>query len=80
MTEPPPSRLEQLRRALDLDAIDRDTYAAAVAGLTAQLTGNGAIAQGPDARAVGTGGVGVGGDSYGVINTGPRRNQRRPRP
>jgi hypothetical protein len=50
MTAPPPTRLEQLQRALDLGAIDRDTYDAAVAGLTAQLTGAGAIAQGPDAR------------------------------
>ncbi|TVR58137.1 MAG: NACHT domain-containing protein [Candidatus Competibacteraceae bacterium] len=70
MTEPQLSRLEQLRRALDLGAIDQDTYDAAVAGLTAQLTGNGAIAQGPDALAVGAGGVGVGGGSYGDINTG----------
>jgi len=70
MTEPPPSRLEQLRRALDAGLIDRDTYDAAVAGITAQLTGSGSIAQGPDALAVGTAGVGVTGPNYGPINTG----------
>ena len=70
MTEQPPlSRLEQLRRALDAGLIDQDTYDAAVAGMAAQLTGGGAIA-GQDAMAVGVGGVGVGGDNAGDINTG----------
>jgi hypothetical protein len=63
MTEPPPSHLEQLRRALDAGLIDRDTYDAAVAAMTAQLAGSGAIAQGQDALAVGAGGVGVRGDN-----------------
>ncbi|MDS4042440.1 MAG: SUMF1/EgtB/PvdO family nonheme iron enzyme [Candidatus Competibacter sp.] len=70
MTEPPPSHLEQLRRALDAGLIDRDTYDAAVAAMTAQLAGSGAIAQGQDALAVGAGGVGVRGDNQGTINLG----------
>ena len=70
MTEPQPSRLEQLRRVLDAGLIDRDTYDAAVAGITAQLAGSGAIAQGQDATAVGAGGVAIGDTNSGDINTG----------
>ena len=69
MTEPQPSRLEQLRRALDAGLIDRDTYVA-FAAITAQLAGSGAIAQGQDATAVGAGGVAVQGDNQGTINLG----------
>jgi hypothetical protein len=48
--------------------------AAAPGGTTyqANLTGNGAIAQGPGARAVSAGGVYVGGKNTGNINTGPQ--------
>lgn len=70
MTEPQPTRLEQLRRALDGGLIDRDTFDAAVAGMSAQLDGGGAIAQGQGATAVGAGGVGVQGDNKGTINLG----------
>ena len=70
MTEPQPTRLEQLQHALDIGAIDQDTYAAAVAAMTAQLAGSGAIAQGQDATAVGAGGVAVQGDNQGTINLG----------
>jgi len=70
MTEPQPSRLEQLKRALDAGLIDQDTFDAAVAGMNAKVAGNGAVAQGPGATAVGAGGVGVHGDNDGVINLG----------
>ena len=70
MTTPPPTRLEQLQRALDTGVIDQDTFDAAVAGMTAQVAGGGAIAQGQDATAVGAGGVGVQGDNTGTINLG----------
>ena len=70
MNEPQPTRLEQLRRALDAGLIDQDTFDAAVAAMSAQLDGGGAIAQGPGAIAVGAGGVGVLGDNSGTINLG----------
>ena len=47
------------------DAAGGNTY-------NANLTGSGAIAQGPGARAVGAGGVLVGGKNRGSINTGTR--------
>jgi len=62
--------LDQLKRALDAGLIDRQTYEAAIAALNAQLSGSGAIAQGPEALAVGMQGVAVEGDSSGDINTG----------
>jgi len=65
MTEPRPTRLEQLKRALDSGVFD-----AAVAGLDAQLVGGGAIAQGRDAVAVGARGAAVQGDNEGIINLG----------
>ncbi len=68
--QPQPSRLEQLKRALDAGVIDQDTYAAAVAGMSAQVAGSGALAQGQQAVAVGAGGVGVQGDNEGIINLG----------
>ena len=46
MTETHRARLEQLKRALDLGAIDQDTFDAAAAGISAQMTGGGAIARG----------------------------------
>jgi len=70
MTEQHPSRLEQLKRALAAGLIDQDTFDAAVAGITAQVSGSGAIAQGEGASAVGAGGVGVRGDNRGTINLG----------
>jgi formylglycine-generating enzyme required for sulfatase activity/energy-coupling factor transporter ATP-binding protein EcfA2 len=65
-------RIEQLKRALELGAIDRETFDAAVAGLTAQLSGSGAVAQGNDVRAVGAQGVAIEGNSSGDINTAQR--------
>src|SRR5919198_1183836 len=70
MTEPQPTHLEQIKRALDAGVIDQDTFDAAVAAVSARLDGSGAIAQGQDALAVGAGGVGVRGDNEGVINLG----------
>lgn len=70
MTEPQPSPIEKLKRALDAGAIDQDTYDAAVAGISAQVAGSGALAQGRGATAIGAGGVGVGGDNTGTINLG----------
>ena len=70
MTQDPPTRLEQLKRALDAGLIDQDTYDAAVAAMSAQLSGSGAIAQGDHALAIAPGGVGIGGPNYGDINTG----------
>ena len=63
-------RLDQLKRALDLGAIDQDTFNAAIAGIGAQLSGSGAIAQGQDALSVGSHAAGIRGDNYGDINTG----------
>ncbi|WP_295392185.1 NACHT domain-containing NTPase [uncultured Thiodictyon sp.] len=68
MTAPPP-RIEQLKRAHAAGLIDQDTYDAAVAALAAP-TGSCAIAQGPEALAVGAGGVAVQGDNTGTINLG----------
>lgn len=70
MTQAPSTRLEQLRRALEVGAIDQDTFDAAVAALSTQLAGSGAIAQGPGALAVSAAGVSIAGNSYGNINTG----------
>ena len=69
MTEPP-NRNEQLRRARAAGLIDQDTFDASVAALAAQLHGGGAIAQGPDALALGAGAVAVQGDNQGTINLG----------
>ena len=68
--EQPPTRLEQLKRALDAGLIDRDTFDTAVAGINPHLSGSGAIAQGKDALAVGSGGVAVQGDNQGIVNLG----------
>jgi hypothetical protein len=70
MSEASGPSLEQLQRALAAGLIDQATYDAAAAGISAQLAGGGAIAQGQDALAVGAHGVGIGGDNYGDINTG----------
>ena len=70
MSQDPPTRFDQLKRALDAGLIDQDTFDAAVAGLGASISGGGAIAQGERATAVGAAGVSVRGDSYGDINTG----------
>jgi hypothetical protein len=51
----------------DAAVLGADTY-------QADLTGNGAIAQGPGAVAVGAGGVHVGGQNTGSINTGTQVN------
>ena len=70
MTEEHGTHIEQLKRALDAGLIDQDTYETAVAAMNAQLNVSGAIAQGQDALSIGAGGVGVGRDNYGGINTG----------
>jgi formylglycine-generating enzyme required for sulfatase activity len=70
MTEEHGTHIEQLKRALDAGLIDQDTYETAVAAMSAQLNVSGAIAQGQDALSIGAGGVGVGRDNYGGINTG----------
>ena len=70
MTETHRARLEQLKGALDLGAIDQDTFDAAAAGISAQMTGGGAIAQGQDSLAVGAGAVAVLGDNNGILNLG----------
>jgi hypothetical protein len=68
--EQPPTRLEQLKRALDAGMIDQDVYDAAIAAMTAQASATVAIAQGENAVAVGTAGVSVASNNYGDINTG----------
>jgi hypothetical protein len=65
-----PTRLEQLKRALDAGLIDRDTFDTTAAAMNAHLSGSGAIAQGQGALAVGAAGVGVARNYYGGINTG----------
>ncbi len=70
MTQALQDRIEQLRCARDAGLIDQGTFDAAVAAMSAQLAGSGAIAQGQDALAVGAGGVGIGGDNHGPINLG----------
>ncbi|MBL8297425.1 MAG: SUMF1/EgtB/PvdO family nonheme iron enzyme [Rhodanobacteraceae bacterium] len=70
MTSALQGKIEQLRRAHDAGLIDQGTFDAAVAALSAQLTGSGAIAQGQDTLAVGAGGVGISGDNHGPINLG----------
>jgi formylglycine-generating enzyme required for sulfatase activity/energy-coupling factor transporter ATP-binding protein EcfA2 len=70
LTEPPPTPLDKLKRALDAGSIDQDTYQAAVAGIKAQAAPTAAIAQGQGATALGTRGVVVAGRSDGNINTG----------
>jgi formylglycine-generating enzyme required for sulfatase activity/energy-coupling factor transporter ATP-binding protein EcfA2 len=77
MTEPPPnaipSALEQLRHALASGTIDQATFdLLAPAAMGARLAGPGAIAQGPDATAIGAQGVDIGGDHQGDITTGRR--------
>jgi hypothetical protein len=70
MTDQQPSPLEQLQRALDAGNIDQSAFDALVAAMKAQLVGSGAIAQGPEALAVGAGGLGLQGDNTGTINLG----------
>jgi len=70
MSQDPLKRLEQLRRALELGAIDQDTFDAAVAAISAQLSGSGAIAQGQGATAAAAQAAVVAGDSLGDIVTG----------
>lgn len=70
MTQAQLTSLDKLKHALELGAIDQDTFDMAAAAINAQLSGGGAIAQGRDALAIGAGGVGVGRDNYGDFNTG----------
>ncbi|MGH8471214.1 MAG: hypothetical protein ACREVJ_01870, partial [Gammaproteobacteria bacterium] len=70
MTQAQPTRIEQLKRALNADLITQETFDAAIAALNTQLAGSGAIAQGQDAVAVGEQGVAIRGDSSGDVNTG----------
>jgi hypothetical protein len=53
---------------------DQEAAAPGTTTYQATLTGDGAIAQGPGARAVGAGGVVVGGNNTGRINTGTQTN------
>ena len=71
MTNETRKRLDQLKAALDAGVIDRDTFET-FAALNPQVSGNGAIAQGRDALAVGAQGVGVRGNHQGDINTGKK--------
>ncbi|MEO7703419.1 MAG: hypothetical protein ABIV92_02140 [Thermoflexales bacterium] len=66
MTGTPQTRLDQLKHALALGAIDQDTFNALTTA-SASLTGGGAIAQGAGAQAVGAGGIGIGGNNSGNI-------------
>jgi formylglycine-generating enzyme required for sulfatase activity len=70
MTAEQQKKLDQLKNALDIGAIDQDTYDTAVAAMRATLTGSGGLAQGDQARAAGAGGVIVDGNVTGDINTG----------
>ncbi len=70
MNEEQVSRIDQLKRAFSAGVIDRDTYDAAVVGMSARLDGSGAVAQGPGSMAVGEKGVALGGVSHGDVNTG----------
>jgi hypothetical protein len=56
--------------ASQLDALVKEAKQVTVTNMTANLTGDGAIAQGENAKAVGAGGVMIGGDSSGNVNTG----------
>jgi formylglycine-generating enzyme required for sulfatase activity len=67
---PQTSHLDQLRRALESGLIDQASFDADFAGVHAQVSGDGAIAQGKDSLAVGAGGVAIGNDHSGDINTG----------
>ena len=68
----------QLEKLLDndeafaekLDALVKEAKQVNVTTMSATLTGDGAIAQGENAKAVGAGGVMVGGNVTGNINTG----------
>jgi Effector-associated domain 7 len=61
---------EVLKQAQALLELIKQNEPALAAQYTATLTGSGAIAQGPNTRAVGAGGVMVEGDVQGTINTG----------
>ncbi len=69
-------RLAKLKQAFEAGHLDEDTYRASVAalglqpGAEADLTGDGAIAQGPGAMAGGARSAVVRGDVQGGINTG----------
>lgn len=56
--------------AQELDALVKEARKVDVTSMSATLTGSGAIAQGENAKAVGAGGVMVGGSVTGNINTG----------
>ena len=53
-----------------LDALVKEAKNVSVTNMSATLTGEGAIAQGENAKAVGAGGVMIGGNITGNINTG----------
>ncbi len=70
VTEAPDTSLKQLKRALDAGLIDQATFDTAVAGISAQLAGAGAIAQGKNSLSAAMQGVGIDGDNPGSVNTG----------
>lgn len=70
MTQSSPTPIEALKALLDAGELPQVAYDAAVSAMQAQLTGNGAIAQGEDTVAVGQQGVAIEGANSGAINTG----------
>lgn len=76
MSDARDKRLEQLRQARESGLLDDDTYRAAVealggeVGMTASVTGSGAVAQGAGAVAAGAGGVAIHGDVHGDVRVG----------
>ncbi|MFA7240369.1 MAG: SUMF1/EgtB/PvdO family nonheme iron enzyme [Sulfuricellaceae bacterium] len=64
-----PTPLQQLQAALKNGVIDQATFDAATGGI---LAGDGALAQGQDAQAIGAGGVVVEHDNNGSIDTGQK--------
>ena len=67
MTQQPGS-LEELARLFADGKIDRATFLANATVFHAELSGSGALAQGPGAMATGSGGVGIQGDNNAPIN------------
>jgi len=76
MTEVRPTPLEQLERALDAGLIDQDTFDAAVAVMSAELTDPGAITQGQGGTGVGARSVAVEGDKESVFVSYSHRDAR----
>jgi formylglycine-generating enzyme required for sulfatase activity len=78
MTKTPASELDALRGLLAAGKISQATFDVAARNVTAELDGDGTIAHGASAFAVGAGSVGVQGDNHGVINLGILIQEARP--